>query len=185
MPAAAVCDRLAQFEDFGFMWAPGQMTIATSFSPGGTAFTGEIMTTPISCYEIVLWAAHLSGVANNTVWNVIDDLFRANAQHNQPNNNSIQGALKRYFFNLLAPARAVGSYPSKGDLVLFSAAGIDYIAHVALATGNGYELLSLGHDGPATAPAHGVALQVERLSINDVLTTNPLLTRVEFGTPPW
>jgi hypothetical protein len=185
MPAPAVCDRLLQLEDFGFTWTSGAMTVATSFSPGQQPFQGEIMTTPIACYEIVLWAAHETGVAPHVIWGVIDDLFRANAQHNQPTNNAILGALHRYYFNSLAPLRAVGNYPHKGDLVLFSAAGLDYIAHVAVATGNQYELISLGHNGPATAPATGVALQLEKLTINAVLNVNPALTRVEFGTPPW
>lgn len=185
MPAAAVCDRLLQLVDFAFTWAPGQMTVAGSYSPGQVPFAGEIMTTPISCYEIALWAAHETVVPQATIWNVIDDLFRANAQHNQPTANSIVGGLHRYYFNMLAPLRIAGSYPTKGDLVLFSATGIDYIAHVAVATGNQYELVSLGHNGPAAAPAAGVGLQLERLTINDVLTVNPLLTRVEFGVPPW
>lgn len=185
MPPQPVCDRLLELENFGFMWTPGGMQVATSFSPGQVPFNNEIMTTPISCYEIVLWAAYRSGVAQNVIWRVIDDLFRANAQHNQPTNASIAGELHRYFFNNLAPLRIVGNYPSKGDLVLFSAVGIDYIAHVAVATGNGYELISLGHNGPLNAPPTGVALLLERLTINDVLTVNPALTRVEFGTPPW
>ena len=185
MPPQAVCDALVPYVNFGFQWIPGGMTVATSFSPGQVPFAGEIMTTPISCYEIALWAAHRCGIAQNVIWGVIDDLFRANAQHNTPTNASIVGGLNRYFFNALAPLRAIGSYPQKGDLVLFSAAGIDYIAHVAIATGNQYEVISLGHNGPANAPATGVSLMLEKLSINDILTVNPALTRVEFGTPPW
>ncbi|MDE2366246.1 MAG: hypothetical protein KGM95_04860 [Betaproteobacteria bacterium] len=184
MPAPAVCDRFEQLVDFGFMWAAGQTTVATTYSTG-QYFQGEIMTTPISCYELPLWCAQQTGVPSNVIWGVIDDLFRASAQRNAPNQNSILGALKRYFFNTLAPLRLFGSYPQKGDLVLFSGGTTNYLAHVAMATGNGYELVSFGHDGPLGAPAAGVALQVERMTINDVLTRNPMLTRVEFGTPPW
>ena len=185
MPAATVCDELARFENFGFKWAPGSMTVATSFSPGQAPFGGEVMATPIACYEVALWAAHRTGVNQGTIWGVIDDLFRANAQHNEPTNAAILGTLHRYFFNALAPLRAVGQYPAKGDLVLFSGGGTRYIAHVALATGNQYELLSLGHNGPLNTPATGVALQLERVTINDVLNANPALDKVEFGTPPW
>jgi len=134
MPPAAVCDSLLQLENFGFQWAPGSMTIATSFSPGQVPFTGEIMTTPIACYEIALWGAHRCGVPQNTIWNVIDDLFRANAQNNQPTNNSILGALHRHYFNSLAPLRAFKSHPAKGDLVLFSDVGARYVSHVAECT---------------------------------------------------
>lgn len=185
MPAAAVCDALLRLENFGFTWAPGSMTVATSFSPGQVPFAAEIMTTPIACYEIALWAAHQTGVPQATIWGVIDDLFRANAQRNDATGASIVGTLHRYFFNTLAPLRAVGQYPAKGDLVLFSAGNTRYIAHVAVATGNQYELISLGHNGPANAPATGVSLVLERLTINDVLRVNPALDKVEFGTPPW
>ncbi|MEO0911697.1 MAG: hypothetical protein AAFY59_01705 [Pseudomonadota bacterium] len=181
-----VADWLIARDGFAFTWKSGGMTIAGGLSEeGGLDNVTEIMTTPLSCYEIVLWAARRCGAARATVWNFIDDIFRAAAQNNDLRAASFPAGLSRYYFGAAAPARAVGSYPNKGDVVLFSAGGTKYLAHVALATGNEYEVMSFGHDGPADAPATGVGLMLKKMTINDILTTNQALDKVEFGRPVW
>ena len=184
MPPAAVCDQLKRFENHHLLWKPGASSIATSFFTEGDPVTGNITEIPMSCYEIMLWAAHEAGITNQVIWAVINDLFWASAQKNRvPTKASIVGGLKNYSGNRCM--RVFGTYPHKGDLVLFSTTGTNYIAHVAMATGDKYDVFTFGHDGLATTSAGGMQLPVERMTITEVLECNTGLTRVQFGTPPW
>ncbi len=166
------------------MWKSGGMTIAGGMSTDdGLDNVTDITTTPLSCYEIVLWAARRCGVTRSLVWGFIDDIFRASAQKNALTAASFPAGLSSYYFTYAF--RMFSSYPKVGDVVLFSAGATRYLAHVAVATGKKYDVLSFGHDGPINAPATGVPLTLQRMTIHDILLANPALDKVEYGRPVW
>lgn len=70
----------------------------------------------------------------------------------------------------------------RGDIVFFSTPGIKHLAHVAVATGRGTELISFGH-GADGMPRH---MTVESCSVQDLAEAFAgRLTTCYFGTPPW
>jgi hypothetical protein len=95
--------------------------------------------------------------------------------------------VRRYFFGGVRGLiqRKIGTPPvlTKGDIVYFSGNNAPYFAHVAIATGNGAEVLSFGHAAPAIAFA--TPQTIERLTIQQIANANGRLTACHFGNPPW
>jgi hypothetical protein len=140
--------------------------------------------TTINCWEMILLAAFRIGAVD---WNWINQLYT----NPQPTNTSelqtwynglpsriTSGSLTSYDLATKTPL------PERGDLVFFDGA-----AHVALATGNGDEILTFWPPPNTAFTAGGTVDDVKTSTIealSDWMTTNFGTTpAVTFGSPSW
>lgn len=179
MSAELVITRLESYENFGFKWiaagSGGFHHWATADKDTGKP---EFMTCGLCCFHLPLAAAISTGcMTRDGASDYIFEQMASGMQKRAPN-QWVRGGLTQHstWFG--------GNHPGRGDAVFFSGAGAPYFAHVAVATGNGDEVISFGHDAPYLAGGTH-PLTVERLTIAEIKRLNPALTTVHFGAPSW
>ena len=72
----------------------------------------------------------------------------------------------------------------RGSVVFLSGKGAPYFAHVCVATGNGSDTVSFGHNAPYLSGGKHL-LNIEKKSVGEILKLNPAFTDVHYGTPVW
>lgn len=163
-------------------WVPSGPTSGNTFqtwasaASEGAAPSVDTITT-INCWEMVLLAAYRIGAVS---WTWINSLYTNTVGnwYDELPNRITNGGLASYDLASKTPL------PQRGDLVFFDGA-----AHVALATGNGDEIMTFWPP-PNTAFTRGGTVDDVKMStieaLSDWMTTNFRSTPVvTFGSPAW
>ena len=180
MSTEAVVRKLESYEHFGFKWiAAGSGGFHRWVTDNNEGPRPEFMTCGLCCFHLPLVAAiQTSCISRDRAGDLIVDQMAAGMHNQTPQQWAPAGLTKYRNWPLFANA------PRRGDVVFFSGLNAPYFAHVAVATGNGDEVISFGHNAPyLQGGLH--ALMVERLTIADIKRLNNALTDVHFGTPSW
>lgn len=105
----------------------------------------QFRTNGIACFEVPLIAAERSGRLNAGQVAGLSVNATANGRTRVPPAWCPQGLNRFYYGPWLRNIMFLGGWPRRGDVVYFWASGAGYFAHVAIATGNGSEVISFGH----------------------------------------
>ncbi|MCU1721823.1 MULTISPECIES: hypothetical protein [unclassified Pseudomonas] len=179
MPAAAVATYLGNSVGQQFLWEASK-----------TRLLNDCLSAPpvarpaysLSCYELPFYAARQTGVTDLACDAVAQGLF-ALMQGRPVPATAFVGGLRSYNNYGLWQYIWWQNLPLAGDFVFFSGPGAKYMAHVAIATGVGYDTVSFGHNGLGGGGAQ--ALQVANLTVAQIFALNPQLTSAHFFTPTW
>ncbi|MCW3090730.1 MAG: hypothetical protein JWP81_1799 [Ferruginibacter sp.] len=159
---------------------PGSGTTFEIWASAATEGTAPTLTpgTIINCWEVVLLAAYRAGAIN---WSYIHNLYTA-----IPSSGWV-GAMSQGPRTVYHVGGINATMPSRGDIVFF-----DGIAHVALANGNGSEVLTFWPppDTPFTRDAdNAVEDRVKLFTIEELSNwwsiNLPPAPLIEFGRPAW
>lgn len=181
MSAETVIRKLESYENFGFKWiAAGTGGFHHWVTVSHDSPRPEFMTCGLCCFHLPLVAAIQTGCMNrDQAGDLIVNQMLSGQQNQMPQQWVCAGLTKHHTW----PA-CLATFPERGDIVFFSGHNAPYFAHVAVATGNGEEVMSFGHDAPyLQGGAH--ARTVERLTITAIKRINNALTEVHFGAPSW
>ncbi len=180
MPAGAIANTLGQLVGQQFLWQPGQQALLNQcltigpIQPPSYAF---------SCYELPFYGARMAYTLLESIERVLDGCGAVMAGR-PPNPRSFVGGMRSYNNYGIWKYIWAQNTPVAGDFVFFSANGVTYDAHVAIATGNGYDTISFGHDGVGNVQA-AQALLVQRMTVDQIFAVNPGLRSAHFLTPNW
>ena len=177
MSATSVCQQLEVFNGSYFNWiAAGTGAFhywatttgkeVSDFSEGG-----------LCCFHFPLLGAFLTNsLTQDQIGNLIIDQMSSGLSGKEPL-GWVPPGLQKY--------KPKGSaLPRRGDVVFFSGKGAQYFAHVSVATGQGSETISFGHNAPYLQGGKHL-LKIEKLTIEQILGLNKAFTAAHFGTPCW
>jgi hypothetical protein len=179
MSAEQVTRRLEKFENFGFKWiAAGSGGFHHWITANADSPQPEFMACGLCCFHLPLAAAiETDCMTRDRAGDMIVDQMQSGINGTAPGQWAPKGLTRHK-----TGGRA--NHPNRGDVVFFSGAGAQYFAHVAVATGNGDDIISFGHDAPYLQGGMHIRL-VEKMTIADVKRVNSGLTTVHFGSPCW
>ncbi|MCP1456981.1 MULTISPECIES: hypothetical protein [Pseudomonas] len=180
MAAGAVANTLGQLVGQQFSWLPGKSSLLEESCIFGPM---RDLTYAFSCYEFPFLGARRASIALDRIIAVSDGLIQVLAGQAVPN-NAFAGGLRSYNNYGVWQWIWWQNTPLAGDFVLFSGANARYSAHVAIATGVGYDTVTFGHNAISGLPA-AQALPVQNLTVDQIFALNPALTTAHFLTPIW
>ena len=178
MTAELVISKLETYENFGFKWIAAGAGGFNYWATTDGAPRPEFMTCGLCCFYLPLAAAVEAGcMTKEGAGDLIFNQMESGMRRAEPR-GWVPAGLTKHRTGVMA------NHPNRGDVVFFSGKNAPYFAHVAVATGNGDELISFGHDAPYLQPGMHIRL-VSRITIADVKAANNMLTDVHFGAPSW
>jgi hypothetical protein len=184
---------LRQHENLRFDWSPatGVTRLAAVIMIEGS-IPADVRAGGIACFEVPLLAA-----GRLKMISAADVAHRSTEAASTPKNGNVPvtwapRGLKRFYYGpWLRHIMFLGGWPQRGDVVYFWAAGAGYFAHVAVATGNGSEVISLGHYETGRDDTDR-SRTLEALTIEEIVDRHarhrpqrPPFSAVYYGAGPW
>ena len=176
MSATAVCQQMEVWVGSYFNWiAAGSGAFYKWATDKDDKPVSDFSAGGLCCFYFPLLCGYLTkDLDRDEIGNLIIDQMSSGITGGQPTRWAPSGI----------QAYKKGTSIPRGSVVFFSGKGAAYFAHVAVATGNGSSTVSFGHNAPyLQGGLH--SLQVERLTVEDLLQLNKAFTKVHHGLPGW
>lgn len=177
MSANAVCQQMEVFVGSQFNWvAAGSGAFYKWATDSKDKPVSDFSAGGLCCFYFPLLCAYLCASLNrDQIGDLIVDQFSSGLSG---------GAPMKWCPSGISKYGGSKNPPPRGSVIFFSGKGAPYFAHVCVATGNGSETVSFGHNAPYLQGGLHL-LTIERRTIEDLKSLNKAFTDVHHGVPAW